>query len=148
MPVSGDYEPSTQDWVRAEVEHYERTGGTAFNDRAVVLLTTRGARSGKVRKTPLMRVESRGTYAVVASMAGATTHPSWYFNLLADPLAELQDGPLRQDFTAREVTGPERSQWWSRACVAFPSYADYQSRTPRRIPVLVLERVLAQRAVG
>lgn len=132
------YLPSTEQWVRDEVEHYERTG-RGLDDRALVLLTTRGARTGGLRKTPLMRVESRGVYAVVASMAGADRHPSWYANVLADPQVVLQDGLVRHDLLAREVSGAERSRWWSRACVAFPSYAGYQSRTRRRIPVLVLE---------
>ncbi len=139
MTLRGDYEASPVDWVRAEVEHIETTGGSAFHDRPVVLLTTLGARTGKLRKTPLMRVEHAGTYAVVASMAGAERHPQWYFNLLAHPEAELRDGPLTYALTARELLGAERSGWWSRACTAFPSYADYQSKTRRRIPLLLLE---------
>jgi deazaflavin-dependent oxidoreductase (nitroreductase family) len=107
----------------------------------VVVLTTVGARSGKVRKTPLMRVEHAGRYAVVASAAGALEHPAWYANVLAHPRVRLQDGLVVQEMIAREVLGGERSRWWSRACVAFPSYADYQSRTRRRIPLLVLEPV-------
>jgi deazaflavin-dependent oxidoreductase (nitroreductase family) len=133
-----DYAPSPVDWVRAEVEHYERTG-TAADGRRIVVLTTTGAKTGLVRKTPLMRVESLGTYAVVASKAGRPTHPSWYANVLADPHVLLQDGLVRRPFVAREVEGPERTRWWNVACVAFPSYADYQSKTRRRIPVLVLE---------
>lgn len=132
------YAPSSEQWVRDEVEHYERTG-TTVDGRRVVVLTTIGARSGLVRKTPLMRVENRGTYAVIASQAGAATHPSWYANVLAQPRVLLQDGLVRTELLAREVSGPERSRWWSTACVAFPSYADYASRTRRRIPVLVLE---------
>jgi deazaflavin-dependent oxidoreductase (nitroreductase family) len=138
MELQGTYGPSTEQWVRDEVEHYERTGH-ALDERAVVVLTTVGARTGQVRKTPLMRVESKGVYAVVASMAGADDHPSWYANVLAHPRVLLQDGLVRHDLVAREVTGAERSRWWSRACVTFPSYAAYQSRTRRRIPVLVLE---------
>jgi deazaflavin-dependent oxidoreductase (nitroreductase family) len=133
-----DYGPSPVDWVRDEVEHYERTGVAADGRRIVVLWTT-GARSGLLRKTPLMRVESLGTYAVVASQGGRPTHPAWYANVLADPHVQLQDGFSRMSYVAREVTGAERTRWWNTACVAFPSYADYQSKTSRRIPVLVLD---------
>ena len=134
-----EYGPSSVDWVRAEVEHLEATGGTAWGDRPVVLLLTVGARSGLLRKTPLMRVEHRGTYAAVASAAGARHHPHWYLNALAHPSVVLRDGPAEHERMAREVTGDERSRWWSRACTAFPSYVDYQRRTTRRIPVVLLE---------
>lgn len=107
----------------------------------VIVLTTLGARSGKIRKTPLMRVEHHGSYAVVASLGGAPRHPVWYHNLTADPRAELQDGPVRRDMTAREVTGDEKALWWERAVEAYPDYADYQEKTDREIPVLVLEPV-------
>ena len=132
------YLPSPVDWVRAEVEHLERTGH-GLDGRAVILLTTIGARTGAVRKTPLMRVEHAGSYAAVASMAGAATHPAWYRNVIANPRVELLDAGVVHVLTAREATGPERSQWWSRACTVFPSYADYQSRTRRVIPVVLLE---------
>ena len=145
VPLTGDYAPSSVPWVRDEVAHIEQTGGSAFRDRPVVLLTTVGARSGLLRKTPLMRVEHAGTYAAVASMAGADRHPQWYVNALAHPQVELRDGPRVLDLVAREATGSERSAWWSRACTAFPSYADYQSRTRRRIPVLLLEPATATR---
>ena len=138
MPLPGEYGPSTVPWVHEEVEHIERTG-TAWGDRPVVLLSTVGARTGLLRKTPLMRVTHRGVYAVVASAAGADRHPDWYANVLASPLVELRDGPLRLTLLAREVTGTERSRWWSMACTVFPSYVDYQRRTRRRIPVLLLE---------
>lgn len=104
----------------------------------MVLLTTRGAKSGKVRKTPLMRVEHNGEYAIVASVGGAPRHPSWYFNIVADPHVELRDGPVKQDMRAREVTGEEKARWWERAVEAFPDYADYQAKTEREIPVFVL----------
>lgn len=139
VPLSGEYAPSSVDWVRAEVEQIERTGGSAFRDRPVVLLTTVGALTGLLRKTPLMRVEHAGTYAVVASMAGADRHPQWYANVIAHPRVDLRDGPLVHELVAREVSGDERARWWSRSCAAFPSYVAYQQRTRRRIPVLLLE---------
>jgi deazaflavin-dependent oxidoreductase (nitroreductase family) len=143
--LEGTYAPSSEQWVREHVELYERSGGLegatqAGTGRRYVLVTSLGARSGLVRKTPLIRVEWNGAYAAVASQGGAATHPSWYFNLLAHPRVLVQDGPARFDLTARVLEGQERSQWWSRACVAFPSYADYQSATERTIPVFLLER--------
>jgi deazaflavin-dependent oxidoreductase (nitroreductase family) len=146
MPVTGEYEPSTQQWVRDQVELYESSGGTKGTtlrdtDLPVVVITNVGAQSGKVRKTPLMRVEHEGRYAAVASKGGAPKHPVWYYNFLAHPLVELQDGPDRRDYTAREITGDERAQWWERAVAAFPPYADYQRKTERQIPVFVLEPV-------
>ncbi len=138
MPLSGEYEPSTVAWVREEVEHLERTG-IGLRGRSVVLLTTVGAVTGRLRKTPLMRVTHGGVYAVVASMAGADRDPHWYANARAHPAVELRDGDLTLDLVAREVTGAERAGWWSRACTVFPSYVDYQSRTRRRIPLLLLE---------
>ncbi|AZS83376.1 nitroreductase family deazaflavin-dependent oxidoreductase [Streptomyces griseoviridis] len=145
MPLEGEYEPSPQQWVREQVELYESSGGTrgtTLMDTGlpVILLTTRGAKSGKIRKTPLMRVEHDGEYAVVASQGGAPTHPVWYHNIKADPHVELQDGPVKQDFTAREVTGAEKDAWWDRAVAAYPPYAEYQEKTDRAIPVFVLER--------
>ncbi|MBZ4322923.1 nitroreductase family deazaflavin-dependent oxidoreductase [Streptomyces huiliensis] len=143
MPLKGEYEPSPEQWVRDQVELYESSGGTegtTLRDMPVVVLTTLGAKSGKLRKTPVMRVEHEGKYAVVASLGGAPKHPVWYHNLKADPRAELQDGPLRQDVTAREVTGEEKARWWERAVAAYPDYADYQEKTDREIPVFVLER--------
>lgn len=141
MPLSGEYEPSTQQWVRDQVELIESSGGTegtTLRGMPVIVLTTRGARSGKLRKSPLMRVEHEGEYAAVASLGGAPKHPVWYFNVLADPHVELQDGPVKQDMTAREVHGQEKAQWWERAVAAFPDYADYQTKTDREIPVFVL----------
>jgi deazaflavin-dependent oxidoreductase (nitroreductase family) len=145
MPLIGEYEPSTTQWVRENVELIEKSGGTEgmeLRGMRAILMTNRGARSGKLRKTPLMRVEHDGTYAVVASQGGAPTHPNWYHNLLANPLVELQDGTTTQDMTAREVTGEEKAQWWERAVAAYPDYADYQAKTDRSIPVLVLEPVV------
>jgi F420H(2)-dependent quinone reductase len=138
MALVGRYQPSTVAWVREEVEHLERTG-SGLRGRGVVLLTTVGARTGLLRKTPLMRVTHGGVYAVVASMAGADRHPQWYANALAHPRVELRDGGRVLGLVAREPTGAERAGWWSRACTVFPSYVGYQSRTRRRIPLLLLE---------
>ncbi|MCT9008933.1 nitroreductase family deazaflavin-dependent oxidoreductase [Streptomyces sp. NPDC054766] len=144
MPLEGEYEPSPTQWVRDQVELYEGSGGTKGTTlmdtgMPVIILTTRGAKSGKIRKTPLMRVEHDGRYAVVASLGGAPKHPVWYFNITSDPHVELQDGPVRKKFTAREITGEEKAQWWERAVAAYPPYADYQKKTDREIPVFVLE---------
>ena len=142
MPLKGEFEPSPEQWVRDQVELFESSGGTdgtTMRGMPVIILTTRGAKSGKIRKTPLMRVEHDGAYAVVASLGGAPRHPVWYHNITADPRVELQDGPVRQDMNAREVTGDEKRMWWERAVEAFPDYADYQEKTDRQIPVLVLE---------
>ncbi|MET9765459.1 nitroreductase family deazaflavin-dependent oxidoreductase [Streptomyces sp. NPDC006372] len=144
MPLEGEYEPSPTQWVRRQVELYESSGGTEGttlqgSKMPVVVLTSRGAKSGKLRKTPVMRVEHEGRYAVVASLGGAPQHPVWYFNLKADPHVELQDGPVKQDMTAREITGQEKTEWWERAVAAYPAYADYQKKTDREIPVFVLE---------
>ncbi|MBB5928492.1 deazaflavin-dependent oxidoreductase (nitroreductase family) [Streptomyces echinatus] len=144
MPLEGEYEPSPTQWVREQVEEYESSGGTKGTTLLdtglpVIVLTTLGAKSGKIRKTPLMRVEHAGRYAVVASVGGAPKHPVWYFNVKAHPLVELQDGPERRDMRAREVTGAEKAEWWERAVAAFPPYAEYQEKTARQIPVFVLE---------
>jgi deazaflavin-dependent oxidoreductase (nitroreductase family) len=144
MPFDGEYEPSPTQWVREQVELYESSGGTEGttlldSGMPVVVLTTLGAKSGKIRKTPLMRVEHEGRYAVVASQGGAPKHPVWYHNLKSHPVAELQDGPVKQEVSAREVTGDEKAEWWRRAVAAYPPYADYQERTDREIPVFVLE---------
>ncbi|MGW1718088.1 nitroreductase family deazaflavin-dependent oxidoreductase [Streptomyces sp. NPDC002156] len=144
MPLEGEYEASPTQWVREQVELYESSGGTKGTTlmdtgMPVILLTTRGARSGKIRRTPLMRVEHDGVYAVVASLGGAPKHPVWYYNVVADPHVDLQDGPVRQDFVAREVTGEEKATWWERAVAAYPPYADYQKKTDREIPLFVLD---------
>ena len=142
MPLQGEYEPSPSDFVREQVETYERSGGAEGNTmggKPVIILTTLGAKSGKVRKTPLMRVEHDGRYAVVASMGGAPQLPVWYHNIVANPAVELQDGPKRQDYQAHEATGDEKAQWWDRAVEAWPDYAEYQKKTDREIPLFVLE---------
>jgi len=143
MPITGEYAPSPNDRAREQTELYESSGGTegtTLRGMPVVILWTLGAKSGKIRKTPLMRVEHDGDYAVVASLGGSPQHPVWYHNLVANPHVELQDGPERHDYTAREVTGEEKALWWERAVAAYPDYADYQKSTDREIPVFVLER--------
>ncbi|MDX6421449.1 MAG: hypothetical protein QOG28_6069 [Trebonia sp.] len=141
MPLTGEYEPSPMSWASDQVETYEGSGGTAGTDNSgkpVIILTSVGAKSGKLRKTPLMRVEHDGEYAVVASLGGAPKHPVWYYNLVANPHVELQDGPAKNDYTAREVQGAEREAWWERAVAAWPDYAEYQKKTTRVLPVFVL----------
>jgi deazaflavin-dependent oxidoreductase (nitroreductase family) len=141
MPLTGEYEPSAASWARDQVDLYERSGGTDGTDMSghpVIILTSVGAKTGKIRKTPLMRVEHDGEYAVVASLGGAPQHPVWYYNLASDPHVELQDGPVKKDYQAREVHDAERAAWWERAVAAWPDYAEYQKKTTRTIPVFVL----------
>lgn len=146
MPLTGEYEPSPEQWVRDQVETYERTGGAEAGTMGdsglpVVIFTHRGQRSGKLRKTPLMKVEQDGKYLMVASKGGAPEHPQWYYNLKADPDAiVVQDGPEPFDGHARELSGDERQEWWDRAVEAFPTYADYERKTDREIPILLVER--------
>ena len=146
MPLEGEYAPSPWDWVREQVEEYEASNGQRANTLLdtglpVVIVTTRGRKSGKIRKFPLMRVEHDGEYALVASLGGAPTNPTWYGNLIADPTAlMIQDGAEPRDFVAREVQGDERALWWERAVEAYPSYAEYQTKTSRIIPVFVATR--------
>ena len=146
MPLQGEYEPSTAEWVRNQVEAYERSGGKDANTlrdtgQPIIVVTTQGNKSGKIRKTPLMRVEHDGDYALVASQGGAPTHPVWYYNLKSDPDAvTIQDGSEPFDMTVHEATGDERDQWWTRAVAAFPPYAEYQRKTERVIPVFVATR--------
>ncbi len=142
MPLIGEYEPSTSAWAREQAELYESSGGTRgtdMNGMPVIILTSVGAKTGKLRKTALMRVEHDGAYAVVASLGGAPKHPVWYFNIVAEPHVELQDGPVKKDYLAREVFGEEKAVWWERAVAAYPPYEDYQRGTDRSIPVFVLE---------
>lgn len=141
MPLTGEYEPSTSDWARENAELYMASGGkegTELKGKPVILLTTIGAKTGKIRKTPLMRVEHDGEYAVVASLGGAPKHPVWYHNIKAHPRVELQDGTVTREYEAREVAGDEKATWWERAVAAWPDYADYQRKTDRQIPVFVL----------
>ncbi|MEY2565900.1 MAG: hypothetical protein QOE35_429 [Actinomycetota bacterium] len=144
MTLEGEYEPSPWDFVADQVETYERTGGREGNLQTdtglpIIILTTKGNKSGKLRKTPLMRVEHDGEYALVASMGGAPKHPVWYHNLVADPSSVvIQDGPEPFDAEVRDVTGDQ--EWWDRAVAAFPNYAEYQKKTDRKIPVFVARR--------
>ena len=144
MPIDGAYEPSPWEYIRDQVDLYERsngTEGTTLEGRPCVILWSRGRKSGKVRKSPLMRVEHDGRYAVVASMGGAPQHPVWYHNITADPLVSLQDGPHLADYRAREVHGDEKAEWWARAREVWPPYDDYQANATREIPVVVLEPI-------
>ena len=144
MPLSGEYAPSPVDWSRELAEKYTASGGTdgtELKGKPVILLTTVGAKTGKLRKTPLMRVEHDGQYAVVASLGGAPKHPVWYYNVKKNPRMELQDGTVTGDYEAREVFGDEKAAWWERAVQAWPDYADYQKKTDRQIPVFVLTPV-------
>src|ERR1700712_261080 len=143
MPLTGEYEPSPFDWARENAETYMASGGTEGTElkgRPVILLTTVGAKSGKIRKTPLMRVEHDGEYAVVASLGGAPKNPVWYYNIKANPRVELQDGTETHEYDSRGVSGDEKAAWWERPVEAWPDYADYQKKTDREIPVFVLTR--------
>jgi deazaflavin-dependent oxidoreductase (nitroreductase family) len=144
MPIEGEYEPSPAQWVREQVAEYEASGGARANTLRdsglpVIIFTYRGQRTGKVRKSALMRVEHGGRYALVASKGGAPSHPTWYHSLKADPEIMIQDGPAPHDFVVREIDGPEREEWWNRAVAAYPPYAEYQQKTTRRIPVFLAE---------
>ena len=144
MPLTGEYEPSTAGWARKQAERYEASNGKQAGDirgRPIIVLTSVGAKSGKLRKTALMRVERDGVYAAVASLGGAARNPVWYHNLKAHPHVELQDGSMKRDYAAREVTDDEKAVWWERSVQAFPDYANYQKRTKRQIPVFVLEPI-------
>jgi deazaflavin-dependent oxidoreductase (nitroreductase family) len=144
MPLQGEYAPSSAEWVRKQVDEIESSGGTRGNEMRgmrVIVVTSLGHGSGKLRKNPVMRVEHDGKYAAVASKGGAPEHPTWYRNLVEHPLVEVQDATAKGDYTAREVSGDERAEWWERAVAAFPDYADYQEKTDREIPVFVLEPV-------
>jgi len=142
--IAGEYEPSPFEYAADQVAQYEATGGAegrTLQGADCVILTTRGRKSGKLRKTPLMRVERDGQYAVVASMGGAPNHPVWYLNLLDDPLVTLQDGLDAVDYRARTATPEEKADWWPVAVAAWPAYADYQTKTDRDIPVVLFDPV-------
>ena len=144
MPLTGEYAPSTSAWARKQAEAFEASDGAKANElqgKPIIVLTSVGAKSGKLRKNALMRVEHDGVYAVVASKGGAEEHPSWFHNLVANPHVELQDGSVKRDYRAREVAGDEKALWWSRATEVWPAYDGYQSKTSRPIPVFVLEPI-------
>lgn len=144
MPLTGDYEPSGLDWSQKQVARIIESGttdGITIADMPVILLTSLGAKSGKLRKIALMRVEHNGEYAIVASLGGAPKNPVWYYNVKEHPLVELQDGTVTKDYQAREVVGDEKASWWDRAVEAYPPYAEYQTKTDRQIPVFVLTPV-------
>jgi len=146
MTLDGEYEPSPAQWVRDQVAEYETSGGQRANTLRdtglpVVIVTTRGNKTGKIRKFPLMRVEHNGQYALIASKGGAPAHPVWYYNLVADPdSVMIQDGPAPFSVTVRQLDGDERTKWWERAVAAYPPYAEYQQKTDRTIPVFLATR--------
>ncbi|MGW3995861.1 nitroreductase family deazaflavin-dependent oxidoreductase [Amycolatopsis sp. NPDC004772] len=149
MPLKGEYSPPTFDLAREQVEAFEAhdgAGDTGKNPAGapIIILTSVGAKSGKLRKSPLMRIEHDGAYAVVASLGGAPANPAWYANLKADPHVELQDGAHKHDYLAREVDGEEYQAWWERAIVVWPDYVEYQTKTDRKMPIFVLERMAGQ----
>ncbi len=143
--LDGTYIPSTSEWVRDQVDEYEKSGGTRGNTLRdtgipVIIVTMRGAKSGSIRKIALMRVEHEGSYALVASRGGSDVNPDWYANLVANPTEVLiQDGPEPFAVTVREVFGDEKDLWWQRSVAVFPTYDDYQAKTSRVIPVLIAE---------
>jgi len=146
MPLTGDYVPSTSEWARKQAEAFEASGGAEANllrGKPIIVLTTVGAKTGGLRKTALMRVEHEGRYAVVASRGGAPEAPQWYWNLRRNPHVELQDGAVKRDYLARELSGDERAEWWARAVAAWPDYETYQTKTDRLIAVFLLEPVEA-----
>jgi F420H(2)-dependent quinone reductase len=144
MPLDGEYEPSPAKRVRDQVELYESSGGTegtTLRGVPVIIMTTRGVKSGKLRKVPVMRIEHQGTYAAVASQGGAPKHPTWFFNLVADPHIEVRDGATVSDMRARELDGEEKAAWWKRATAVWPDYDNYQKKTDREIPLFLLEPI-------
>lgn len=144
MPLVGEYEPGTSEWARDQAELFERTDGAEgkmLRGQPIIVLTSVGAKTGKLRKTPLMRIEHDGEYAAIASLGGAPRNPLWYYNILAHPHVELQDGPVTRDYLAREVSGDERETWWKRAVEVWPDYDEYAKKTSRVIPVFVLTPV-------
>ncbi len=141
MPLTGEYQPGTVDWARKQAEEYEATDGASAGEilnRPIIVVTNLGAKSGKLRKTALMRVEHQGEYLAVGSLGGAPKNPVWVYNLRKNPHVEVQDKAERHDYTARELAGAEREVWWQRAVEAFPNYADYQTKTERLIPLFLL----------
>ena len=146
MALEGEYEPSPEQWVRDQVEKYEATDGKEANtlpdrpDWPIVVITSKGAKSGKLRKNPVMRVEHDGVYAAVASKGGTPENPTWYHNFVAHPEVDLQDGAEKHTYRVRIAEGDERAEWWDRAVSVYSPYAEYQEKTDRTIPVFLLER--------
>lgn len=146
MALRGEYEPSQWTWVREQVEEFEASNGQRGNvllgkpEWPIVVITSVGSKSGKLRKNPVMRVEHDGAYAAVASKGGDPEHPSWFHNFVEHPEVELQDGAEKHTYRARIVEGDERAEWWERAVAQYAPYAGYQEKTDRKIPVFVLER--------
>ncbi|WP_028638606.1 nitroreductase family deazaflavin-dependent oxidoreductase [Nocardioides sp. URHA0032] len=147
MTLEGEYEPSPEGWVREQVEEFEASNGARANilrgrpDWPIVVITSRGAKSGKLRKNPVMRVEHDGVYAAVASKGGTPDNPTWYHNFIAHPEVDLQDGAEKHTYRVRVAEGEERAEWWERAVAQYAPYAEYQENTDREIPVFLLERV-------
>ena len=144
MALQGSYVPSSQQWVRDQVAAYEESGGERANTLRdtgypIVVITSIGAKSGHLRKNPVMRVERDGRYLAIASVGGSPKNPEWYHNFLAHPEVELQDGAVKKTYRARVVEGDERAEWWQYAVDTWPTYAEYQKKTDREIPVFVLE---------
>lgn len=144
MTLQGEYAPSRTGWVREQVEKFEASGGTEANTLAatgdpIVVITSVGHKSGKLRKNPVMRVERDGRYVAIASKGGAPDHPEWFHNFLANPQVELQDGTEKKTYRARLLEGDERAEWWQHAVDTWPTYASYQQKTEREIPVFLLE---------
>ncbi|MBB2891820.1 nitroreductase family deazaflavin-dependent oxidoreductase [Flexivirga oryzae] len=142
MPLQGEYAEEKTGWVKDQLATIDETGTTesvGIKGMAVVVFTMRGAKSGKLRRVPLMRVEHDGVYAAVASKGGAPEHPAWYHNIKTNPQVEVQDGTSTHDGVARQISGAEREEWWERAVAAYPPYAEYQTKTDRLIPVFLIE---------
>ena len=145
MPLTGEYKPSTSDWARKQAERFEASDGAEANllrGKPIIVLTSVGAKTGTLRKTALMRVEHEGRYLVVASKGGHPEPPAWYWNVRKNRHVELQDGPVKRDYVARELEGDERAEWWERALEVWPDYASYQERTDRLIAVFLLEPII------
>ncbi|MCW2786224.1 MAG: nitroreductase [Marmoricola sp.] len=144
MTLQGTYVPSKADWVRDQVEAYEASDGAEANTLRdsgdpIVVITSVGAKSGNLRKNPVMRVERDGKYVAIASKGGADEQPEWYYNFIANPVVDLQDGPVKKTYSVRLLSGAERADWWEYAVSTWSTYAEYQKKTDREIPVLLLE---------
>ncbi len=141
MPLEGEYAPNVNEWAREQAEAFEASGGTEATElkgKPIIVFTVLGAKSGKLHKIALMRVEHEGQYALVASKGGAPQNPGWYYSVSKNPNVELQDGSVKKDYVAHESSGDERALWWDRAVAAWPDYAEYQKKTERQIPLFVL----------